>query len=351
MAISGDTIPSPIVAKGDTSRNDAYSKDLETRVKYYANNPKDYTDLTYKMDPEAYTALPVYLQFMQTYGRSPTANEYAIYSPETVTLGHAGVRAEIAKAFESDPENINKKKNADQLAEAPKHYDEVNSLFQSQLGRTASQDELQHFGSLLASGVTDSYQLQQFLQQQPEYQTKANTNFQNQLSGQLAGYDKQYLQEQVLPAIQANYAKQGRSFDSSAFANSATQSAQQQNIQRQQYLAQLSAQQYGGVQQNAYNDYAAMVQQQNNLATGSIQNSQMVVARANNTADYKLQQDAYNQYLLKYGKRSSGIGSAIGGGIGAIAGAYYGGAVGASAGYKAGSGLGGAAENYFGGSY
>lgn len=325
---------------------DAYSKDLKERIQFYVDNPDRYTNETYKNDPEAYLAVPVYQQFMETYGRAPTANEYAIYSPETATLGHAGVKSEIAKAFESDPENIKKKKDADLLAQAPKQHEAVNNLFQSTFGRTATKDELDHFGSLLASGATDSYQLQQFLQQQPEYTEKQDASFRQNLSGELAGYDKQYLQEQVLPAIQANYAKQGRSFDSSAFANSATQSAEQQNIERQKYVAGIGASQYAGRQSQAYQDYANMLQQQNNLQTGSLENSQMAIARANNTADYKLQQDAYNQYLLKYGKRSGGQGALAG----ATAGAAAGTAVNPGWGTVIGAGV-GAIGGYLGGSY
>lgn len=329
--------------------NSSTSAPLEDRVQYYLDHPDAYTNQTYKLDPKAYTAVPIYRAFQTTYGRAPTSNEYAQYGG--VQQAGGNVESEIANAFASDPQNIAKQKQQQQDAEAPKHYDAVNSLFQSQLGRQATQDELSHFGSLLSSGTTDPYQLQQFLQQQPEYQNQQNAKMRSDLSGTMASNDKRQFQEQILPGIQENFAKQGRSFDSSAFANSATLAAQQQNTNREGFLNNLTASQYGGVEDRAYQDYASQVQQQNALQMGGIQSQQQSVARVNNINDYKMQQDMYNQYLAKYGKRNNGIGGMIGGGIGAAAGAYAGGPTGAMVGYQMGSGLGNAAQNSYGGSY
>ncbi len=304
-------------------------------------------------------------QFAKVFGRNPTQSEldslapaYQSGDPNIADRGRGN--STIAQYYQSKsntPDQINKSNQDKYLAEAPKHFDSINQMFQSSLGRAATQDELNHFGSLLASGTTDSYQLQQFLQQQPEYAQKQDTEFQNKLSGQLQGFDKQYFGEKILPSIQEAYAKQGRSFDSSAFANSATQSAQGQNTEREQYLAQLSASQYGGRQQNAYNDYANMVANQQNLTNQGINAQytgvQRTQDRINQISDYNTQAQAYNQYLAKYGKRSNagGIGALIGGGAG-IAGAFLtGNPEAAGIGYQIGSGLGGAAGNAYGGSY
>ncbi len=291
-------------------------------------------------------------QYQKIYGRPPSPQELTY----ALTANGGDINSYIANkklAEDNTPDKLAAKQQADYLAQAPQHYDDVKQAIQGQLGRAATQDELDHFGSMLASGSTDKYQLQQFLQQQPEYQQTQNKNFQNGLSDQLSGYDKQYFQDSILPGIQEAYAKQGRSFDSSAFQNAATNSAQQQNTQRQSFLANLSAQQYGNTQANAYNDYARQVANQQNLTNQGIQaqygNVQNQIGRANNYTDFQMQQDAYNQYLAKYGKRNNGMGSLIGGGIGAAAGAYFGGPAGASVGYGIGSGLGQAGQNYFGG--
>ena len=93
----------------------------------------------------------------------------------------------------------------------------------------------------------------------------------------------------------------------------------------EQYLAQLSAEQYGGRQQNAYNDYANAVQNQQNLTNSGIQaqyaNVQNTIGRGQQIADYTMQQNGYNQYLAKYGKRG---GSASGAATGAVSGAASG---------------------------
>jgi len=305
----------------------------------------------------------VFDAFQNAFGRGPTQDELneALPAFSTDNQPHvtnvAGGNAYVSQLHstqENTPDKIAQKQQTQYLAEAPKHYDAVNQVFQSQLGRTATQDELDHFGSQIASGSLDPYQLQQFVQQQPEYQTTQNKNFQNGLATQLQGYDQNYFNTNVLPSIQEAYAKQGRSFDSSAFQNAATNSAQQQNVSRENFLANLSAQQYGNVQSNAYNDYANQVRNQQNLTNAGIQAQyagvQNNLNRSNQLMDYQMQSDAYNNYLSKYGKRNNGLGGLIGGGLGAAVGGYFGGTAGAGLGYQLGSGTGTAIQNS-GGSY
>ncbi len=331
---------------------DQYSQNLEDRVQFYINNPGSYTDLTYKHDPQAYLATPVYQQFAESFGRAPTKDEYAVYSPQVVSLGHSGLRAEIAKlklAEANSPDAIAKKDREKKLAEAPKYYESVNGLFQSTLGRTATEEERKHFGSLLSAGTTDEYELGNFLKQQPEYTQKQDEQFQQGLSGKLQASDKQYFQEQILPSIQQTYAKQGRSFDSSAFQNAATQSAQAQNTNRENYLAQLSAQQYGGRQSQAYQDYAGYVQNQQNMSNMQNQaqysTAQGALGRSTEVLDYQRQADAYNQYLAKYGKRSGTQGAMGGATAGATIGSSFG-----PWGTAIGAGV-GAIGGYFGSQY
>lgn len=326
-----------------------------------------------------------FLDFQQQFGRNPTQSELNMLSPQygigdtnklDLSRGKAAVSTYYqTKSGANSPDDVYKQQQEKYLKDAPQHFDTVNSLFKSTLGRDATQDELNHFGSELASGTTDQYQLGQFLQQQPEYTTKQDEEkqakikadnqsfltgrqeqdkaFQQQLSGQLSDYDKQYFNEQILPSIQQSFAKQGRSFDSSGFQNSATQSAQQQNLQRDQYLAgitasqyndyqqlaaaqnadvqQLSTLQYGSRQNQAYQDYANQVAQQQSLINSGTANRfsgvQGILSSNANLSDYRTQQDAYNQYLAKYGKRNPGAGVASGALAGAGTGAYIGSAV------------------------
>jgi len=305
-------------------------------------------------------------KFAELFGRNPTASELTMFAPAYVGgNGRIANTAQgdqaIAQYFQSmsnTPDQINKGNNEKYLKEAPKHFDAVNQLFQSHLGRTATQEELNHFGSLLASGTTDQYGLQEFLQQQPEYTNKQNQGFQDKLAGQLAGYDKQYFNESILPSLQEAYAKQGRSFDSSSFQAAATNSAQQQNVGRQQFLGNLSAQQYGGVQDRAYQDYANQVANQQNLTNQGIQarytGNQATMGRLNEITDFNTQSQLYNQYIARFGRRNNnGVGSLVGG----VAGAAFGftpvgrATGGPQAWGQLGSGLGQAGQNAAGGSY
>ena len=328
------------------------------RIKEYVDNPGLYTNYLYKTEPNTFLGVPIYQQFMNSYGRAPTQDEFAIYAPQVQALGHSGAMAEIAKAKLSEdnsPENINKRNQEKYLKEAPQHFDSLKQLFQTKLGRDATQEELSHFGSALASGATDSYGLSQFLEQQPEFAEGKDKAMREGLRGELAANDKRQFSEQILPGIQEAYAKQGRSFDSSGFQNAATQSAQAQNTQREGFLSNLTASQYGNRQQNAYNDYANRIANQQNMANSNVmaqyQGVQNTINRANSISDFQIQQDSYNRYLSKYGKRNNGIGGAIGGVAGGAIGAYFGGPAGATAGYQMGSGLGQAGQNMYGGSY
>ncbi len=295
--------------------------------------------------------------FQEIFGREPTAAELAQIVPSYVgTDQHIPNKAQ-GKAFiaqmyqtqENTPDKIYARQQAEYKAKAPEHYGSVGQSIESALGRKATTEELEHFGTLLASGTTDAYQLQEFLKQQPEYTQKQDQTFRDQLSGQLQENDKRYFGEKILPGIQESYAKQGRSFDSSAFQNAATQSAQQQNTERESFLANLSASQYGGRQQNAYNDYANQVANQQGMSNFNLQSQYQGMLstqnRANEIMDYNTQSNAYNQYLAKYGKRNP-MGAAFGGAVqGAMLGSKFGpwgalagGVAGGAGGYMSGKG-------------
>jgi hypothetical protein len=300
--------------------------------------------------------------FAKIFGRNPTQSELAMFAPafgsgDPNKTNNSQGTAAIAQYFQGQqqtPDKLAAQQQAEYLKNAPKHFDEINQLFQGQLGRLLRKMNSNHFGSALASGNTDAYQLQQFLQEQPEFQTKQNEQMRQGLSSTMAANDKRQFSEQILPSIQEAYAKQGRSFDSSAFANSAAQAAQQQNTTREGFLNNLTAQQYGGVQDRAYQDYANQVANSQNLTNQGIQARYSGIQNSNNRinqiSDYNMQAQAYNQYLSKYGKRNNGLGGMIGTLAGAGIGGYFGGTAGAQLGATLGGTTGTAAQNS-GGSY
>lgn len=349
-----------IVAAGSTADNPESIPDhtLEQRVQHYLNNPSRYTDQLYHTDREAYLAAPVYKQFQDSFGRAPTTDELTTYMPLVVSLGHEGAMAEIAKAhtaYENTPERMDEKKRQESEKKALGLYGTVNDLFKSNLGREATTDEQKHFAVQMAQGV-DAYTLGQFLQALPENVKKQDAAFREGVSGNLQKQDSQYYNEQILPALQAAATRQGRSLDSSGITNSLALAAQQQNRQREGFLSNLTAAQYAGSQglaQNAYQQaYGNYMNTQDYYTNTNRDMFNSNMNRLNGLSDYSIQKNAYDQYLQRYGKRSSGqgYGQLAGGAAGALIGGYFGAGNPAaiSAGYNVGSGLGGAAGSAWG---
>lgn len=278
--------------------------------------------------------------FYSTFNRLPTAGEVAQVAPAFEASGTAG-NAYLAQLYQTqNPNEAAKKGAADQ-------YGTIDQLFKNGLGRAATQEEKDHFGTLLASKQYDAYDIQNMLSQLPESVRKQDEEFRKGLDTQLQASDSRYFNEQVLPGIQSTYAKQGRSFDSTGYQNALAQAAQGQNKERETFLSNLSANQYSGLSDRAYKDYVNNRDYtQNKYDTMNMNNYN----RLNQYSDYNLQKQAYDQYLQRYGKRSSAgsIGGLVGGAIGTGVGAYFGGPAGAQAGYGLGSGFGGAAGSAWG---
>lgn len=279
--------------------------------------------------------------FWDIFGRAPREDELSMLqaaydSGDKNIAGTSAGRSAVAQYFqaqENTPDKQYAKQQAGYQAEAPKHYDAINQMFQGTLGRDATQQEKDHFGSLLASGQVDPYTIGQFLQQLPENVKKQDAEFRNQLSGELQKQDAQYYNEQIMPGIQSAFANQGRDVRSSGFSNSLALAAQAQNRQREGFLSNLSAQQYGGQQANARQDYLNAYGQYTGFQDYSRQRSAQLqdaaTGRVNELQNYAMQRQAYDDYLRRYGKRSSGLGQGIGSlagmGLGALLAAPTGG--------------------------
>jgi len=292
--------------------------------------------------------------FVAQFGRNPTQSElnqlapaYLSSDPNIANLsgGKANVSAYYTQLSQS-PSNIYNQQQQQYLSQAGNFKDQVNGAFQSTLGRDATQDELSHFGALMASGQ-DQYQVQQALQQTQEYQNTANTKFQNQLQGQLQQSNSTYFNQYIAPSLQAQNAMSGQAPGSSALSSQLANAALQQNQGLQNFLAGVTAQNYQNSTANATNQYNQLMNQQYGLQGANVSNA--LSNQYNNQAYnqqlnlYQLQQQSYSNYLNQYGKRNGlqGIGSLAGGLAGAGIGAYAGGPKGALAGYQIGSGAGG----------
>ena len=293
-------------------------------------------------------------QFQQLFGRAPTQAEYAQIRPQYTIAGNPnGANSDQGDAFiaqmytaqQNTPEALYKKQQADLTAQAPQFADKVGQMFQSNLGRDATDAEKTHFGMLLASGQ-DPYEIQQALQSTTEYQTRATEDYTKRLGSQLQATNADYFSKYIAPDLQAKAAQSGRSYDSSGVNAQLANAAQGQNYDLQNYLAQVSASQYGAstaADQNRYNSlYANYQNLGNSNISNALSNQNYFNQRSNSVNDYNTQMGAYNSYLQNYGKRNNNQAwGSLAGGIAGGALGSFGGPGGTLIGYQLGSGLGG----------
>lgn len=288
--------------------------------------------------------------FVKQFGRNPSQSELTMLTSAyvggdpnvaNVTGGDSAV-ARYWQTLSNSPDN----QKEDVQSKAPEHYDAVKETFRSTLGREPSKAELDHFATMMAGGDADAYSVAQGLQTLPEYTNAKDEEARTKLRGELQTADTSYLTQKVTPALQSQFAQQGRVADpgnpalAAAFANAAKQT----NDQREQYLATVGHEDYTNSRQANINSYLQSLQRQYQVNDTALAQQNMITARQNDLSDYYTQQQAYSQYLQNYGRRKTGgslFGGALQGGIsGAGTGAAVGGPWGALIGGVAGAGLG-----------
>lgn len=245
--------------------------------------------------------------FYQMFGRNPTQSELAMLSGayasgdanKANTSGGKQAVAQYYQSLTNTPANLYARQQKQWGQAAPQHYDAVNQMFQSTYGRAPTQDELSHYGTLLASGQADQYQLGQFLQSLPEYQNSQDAKFRSGLDNELQGSDEAFF-NRVSPQISQRYAMMGRA-TSPALAVAMTDLAAQLSEKRQGYLAQLSASQYGGNKSAAMDQYNQSRNQIEGNIYGNAQaqynNILGVQKRTQDISDYALQNQNYMNAL------------------------------------------------------
>jgi hypothetical protein len=316
--------------------------------KYYRERPGEYADLS-SQDPGFFTQLGVYNAFMDLKGRAPTEAEITKYLPAFTADANQG-RALLVQEQEledNSPDKLAARRDEQLSAQAGQYGGKVGELVKSATGRDATAAELNHFGKLLASKEVDEYELQGFLKQLPEARQREDETFRGQQRDEFAKADTKFFQENLLPAIQSDFARRGRSVDSSGFASALSEAARKQAQERENYLTQMSAGQYAGRTGAAREDYMTYMDryygnQTYNRARGD-ELSDRLYGQRSDLGAYSMQKQAYDEYLRKYGKRSNPA-------MGAASGAMSGAAAGSVAG-PWGAGLGaiaGGAMGYFG---
>lgn len=253
-------------------------------------------------------------EFQKLFGRNPTQSEIAMLSGAyagdknvaNINQGNQAV-SQYFQNFSNSPANIYAQQQKQWSAAAPEHYDNINQMTQSLLGRKASQDELSHYGTLIASGQADPYQIQQFIQATPEYQNAQDSQFRSGVDTQLQKSDSDFFNTQK-GNIAQQYAQMGRA-TSPALDVALTQLASQLNSNRQSYLAQLSATQYGGNKANAAANYSQtqgdVSNRINQNTAGIYGNNQALNSRLQNITDYNTQSNAYGDAMARYGNKTS----------------------------------------------
>lgn len=310
---------------------DELLKRYETADKSQLNTPAD--QLNYQ----------AYQSFKSLIGRTPTANEFA----EAIPAFQAG--PQIGNAWLATRADALKKTPEALAAGSGKYKDQVNQVFQSQLGRAATADEVTHFGSLLGTGNLDSYGLQNFLTGTPEYQKQQDTAFQKDLGGQLETSDVNYF-NRAKNGLMSQFAQNGQTFGNSSALDSALADLMGQIQQkRSDYMANLTAQQYGGNKQLALSNYGNTMDQylqgQNYDKTLNQRQQDQFAGRANELTDYNTQKNDYMNFL---GSQKSGGANPLYGAVGTLGGAAFGGAAGGYQGAQLGATLGAVGGNSYG---
>lgn len=242
-------------------------------------------------------------EFQKLFGRNPTQSELAqfagAYAGDPNIANTSQGNQAVAQYYNNQsntPANIYAKQQKQWSQGASQHYDVVNQMTQSVYGRKATQDELDHYGTLIASGQADPYQIQDFLKSTPEYQNTQDTQFRQGVDTQLQKSDTDFFNTQK-GNIAQQYAQMGRA-TSPALDVALTQLASQLNSQRGSYLAQLSASQYGGNKDNATADYnrtKSDVSGRINQNTQDIYGANNAMnSRLQNITDYNTQMNAWN---------------------------------------------------------
>lgn len=298
--------------------------------------------------------------FRELVGREATPEEIAVVAPifaggdeniHNVAGGRAYV-AQYALLEKNNPSNVYKKQQEEWATAAPQHYGQVNELVKQIFGRDANQNELDHYGKMLASGQGDAFQLGQFLQSLPEYQNVQDKSFRQGLAGELEGYDKSFFSRAKEDVI-SRFAQMGRP-TSPALDVALTDLQAQINERRGQFLSQLGVQHYGGNKQAAMQSYGQTMEDWRNRENadwaGRQQGFGNWVNRGNEIQDYYTQANDYANWMGRQRGGQSGMGRGVGSlagmGIGALLAAPTGG-MSIPMGAMLGGGFGGGAGGLF----
>lgn len=297
-----------------------------------------------------------YREAVSALGRDITPAEFSQILPYFMTSnGVSQGRAFLAQMVEQEKMNpnsplspYNPQNPRNTLAQ---RNPEVQAVFQDLLKRGATQDELNHFSQMLATGQADAFTLRNFVSQLPEYRTAQDAEFRGNVAKELEGYDTSAFNKQKQDIL-SYYANQGMPAGTSPSLDYAlTDLMGKIADKRQSFLTGLSADQYNkntGAARDDYNTYLSRAFESEDWGRNrGAEASDYLRGRLGERQDYDQQRNDYMNFLnSQRGRRSSPWGQLAGGLIGAGIGGYTGGPTGASAGWNIGSGVGGGYDYY-----
>lgn len=234
-------------------------------------------------------------------GRDITATDLDSFRPyfEGGTDTGRAYLTQLKQYEGTTPEALKKK--------AGNYSGDVNSAFQEVLGRDATAQELEHYGSGLASGGLDAYQLRDYIKQTDEYRTGQDKAFREGLNTELGGYDEDAFKKGSEDII-SRYTRAGIQH-SPALDLALTNLMGDIAKERGRYLAGLSAEQYGGNKELARADYEGNLKKylddQNYERQLRQRNMDDYLGRSRDVSDYNRQRDDYFAMLDRVPRRRS----------------------------------------------
>lgn len=256
-------------------------------------------------------------------GRDITKQELADFLPKftnykDVDTGRAYI-GQLAQQEAKSPQALRKKSG--------QYSGQVTDVFTNLLGRDATANEKDYYGSLLATGEISPYEIEGLVKRGDEYQGQADTKFREGLKDELMGYNREALGkagEDIIGRL-----KQAGITDAENLGFALTDAEKDLLSQNNQFLSGLSSEQYGGNKAMAVSDYKDILDQYlGNQAYGrqrSDSKLDYLTGRADSLTDYARQKQDMMDFLNSQPKKKkSGLGAAVGTLLGGGIGAMYG---------------------------
>jgi len=200
----------------------------------------------------------VYDTAREILGRDITEAEFYQFIPQFPyeTGGHLQGKAYLGQIAQREAD---KAEEEGEVKDPSEFHDSVRGIFGDILGRDPSEDEIEHYSGMMAENGIDAFELKSFLRQDPEFLKQQDVAFREGLAEETLGFQEKAF-GRMTPQIMSQFKRSGTQH-STALDFAMTDAAAKLEEGRQRYLSGLSAQQYGGRQGVARQDYQQQLNQ------------------------------------------------------------------------------------------